>query len=231
MCLIVLVIFLHPFQGCPRLSWQLGEFQKQVFGSYRAGSEAQCNQTGPGHREKGCQDPGAADITLVYQKNQSVDQGAAAQEGRQSKALLYLLYRWLLLRGRWTRWIKTTFPVCRLVGDLLWLPHCISTLLTNGAPGSSGRFHLASPSLRAKVAKLANIQVQWASPNLVLILKCVIFLLQFSLFYVLELFDADISHENIVSNIFHSLLLKLEYVVSAVIKSLCFRCVRDQQDF
>lgn len=64
-----------------------------------------------------------------------------------------------------------------------------------------------------------------------LILKCVIFLLQFSLFYVRELFDADISHENIVSNIFHSLLLKLEYVVSAVIKSLCFRCVRDQQDF
>lgn len=75
------VFFLNQFQGRTRLSWQLGKLQKQVFGSYREGSEAQRDQTGPGYREEDCQSPGAADIPLVPQKNQSSDHGAAPQEG------------------------------------------------------------------------------------------------------------------------------------------------------
>lgn len=75
------LFFLNQFQGRTRLSWQLGKLQKQVFGSYRAGSEAQRDQTGPGYREEDCQSPGAADIPLVPQKNQSSDHGAAPQEG------------------------------------------------------------------------------------------------------------------------------------------------------
>lgn len=80
-CFFIYLFFLNHFQGRTRLSWQLGKLQKQVFGSCRAGSEAQRDQTGLGYREEDCQSPGAADIPLVPQKNQSSDHGAAPQEG------------------------------------------------------------------------------------------------------------------------------------------------------
>lgn len=74
-------IVFNQFQGHTWLSWQHRTFQKQVFRSNRAGSEAQCNQTHPSYRQEDCQSPGEADFPLVPQTNQNSHQGATTKEG------------------------------------------------------------------------------------------------------------------------------------------------------